>query len=406
MRLRVYVLILLAVLVLGCLTYLPGQLVLLRTGETLSFDEIIATQQRGDGLYFGLAQAPGNYKFAVYKKRKPDIVILGSSRAHHERQEFYNLPTYSMSGIVYTPADAIETMDLLIPVHKPKYVIFNLDFFAFCTHDLGVASQTRFARPHGKPNTGWAWGATNRFRLVPDLIRSGQLKLRDAIQLALGHFHQAPDGVPLIGMSALLQQRGFRLDGSLSTVTDVPQRAAEMQAAYQEPRNGTWHFEGGCYFDPQAMAQLQLLQDEMRRDGVILVLHMPPISPHMYQLFMAARPDVVGYYKIFLGLLRHHNFPNFFNHTDGGEIGARESEFEDAVHGGDVSEARSILAAANAPGSVLAPIVNRRFLQRFVRERSGDLEVALAYFRRAPSVAWGRLEPGLSHHDHVATPAQ
>ena len=261
MRLHLYVLILLGVLILGFLLFLPGQLVLLRAGEMLSPDEIITRQEQADALYFGLAEAPGNYKFVAYAKYKPDIVILGSSRAHHERQEFFSLPSYTMSGVIYTPADAIETMDLLLPVHKPKYVIYNLDFFTFCTRDPGVAGQKIFSRPHGKPNTGWAWVASNRFRLVPDLIRTGRLALRDAFNLALGRYDQNPANVSLIGMTALLEQRGFRRDGSLSTVHAVAQEPAQMQAAYDEPRRGTWHFEGGCGFDPQAMAHLQMFQD-------------------------------------------------------------------------------------------------------------------------------------------------
>lgn len=395
MQLRVYVLILLVALGLGCMVFLPGQLVLLRAGELLTFDEVIARQQQGDGLYFGLAEAPGNYKFAVYAKRKPDIVILGSSRAHHERQEFYRLPSYTMSGIVYTPSDAIETMDLLIPVHKPKYVIYNLDFFAFCTRNAGVAAQIHFTRPRGKPNTGWAWGAANRFRLVPDLVRAGRLKLGDAAKLAAGGFDRAPQGVPLIGMNALLDRRGFRLDGSLSTVDARKQDPAVMHAAYDEAKAGTWHFEGGCHFDPQAMAHLQMMQDEMMRQSITLILHMPPISPQMYRLFMAARPDVVEYYRTFLREVPNHHFPYFYNHVDGATIGAPETEFEDSVHGGDVAEARSLLAAADVPGSPLAAIVNRTFLAKLVMERRGDLLVELARFRKEHPVAWGEFAPAL-----------
>ena len=393
MRLRSYVLILLGALMAGCLLFLPGQLVLLRAGEMTSLAEIIARQQQDDGLYFGLAEAPGNYKLAAYAERKPGIVILGSSRAHHARQEFFSLPSYTMSGVIYTPADAIETMDLLLPVHKPKYVIYDLDFFAFCTRNPGVAAQKVFSRPRGKPNTGWAWAAANHFRLVPDLIRTGRLKPRDALDLVLGRFDQRPDNVPLVGMNALLEQRGFRRDGSLSTVRAAAQDPAQMRAAYEEPRTGTWHFEGGCHFDPQAMAHLQMFEDEMARKGIILILHMPPISPKMYQLFMAARPDVVDYYRTFLSEAPRHHFRQLYNHVDGAAIGAPESEFEDTVHGGDVSAARSILAASRVPGSALGGIVNRPFLEKLVSERRGELMIELAYFRRVRDVAWGAAAP-------------
>jgi hypothetical protein len=53
------------------------------------------------------------------------------------------------------------------------------------------------------------------------------------------------------------------------------------------------------------------------------------------------------------------------------------------VHGGDVSEARMLLKAAEAPGTILADIINRPFLTALVAAHAGKLAVELAYFRAA-----------------------
>jgi hypothetical protein len=90
MQLRSYALVLVGVLFAGCAVYLSGQLVLFRAGETDDFGALIERQREADGLYFGLAGPVGNYKLAAYASRKPDILILGSSRAHRQHQEFYN----------------------------------------------------------------------------------------------------------------------------------------------------------------------------------------------------------------------------------------------------------------------------------------------------------------------------
>src|SRR5207248_2382550 len=90
MRMRAYAAILIAMLLVGCAVYLSGQLVLYRAGETMGFGELIARQSESDGLYFGTASPIGGYKLAAYALRKPDVVILGSSRAHRQHQAFYN----------------------------------------------------------------------------------------------------------------------------------------------------------------------------------------------------------------------------------------------------------------------------------------------------------------------------
>lgn len=393
MRLRAYVLILLATLAFGCLLFLPGQLVLLQAGEMLSFDQIIARQQQSDGLYFGLAEAPGNYKFAVYAKRKPDIVILGSSRAHHEHQEFFRLPSYTMSGIVYTPADALETMDLLIPVHKPKYVIYNLDYFAFCTRFPGVADQKVFARPHGKPNTGWAWGAGNRFRIVPDLIQQGRLSLAQAWALAVRRYPSFVDGHELVGMNALLDQRGFRLDGTLIRFRDEDQNPADMAEARKEIHDGTLQFEGNCAYNPETMAHLRMMQADMEKQGIKLIIHMPPISPDIYRRFRAARPDISGYFTVLERELARRPLRDLHNHVNGAVIGAPESEFSDGYHGGDVTEARSLLIASREGDTALAGIINRPFMENLIARYHGHVGIGLSYFESAHPVAWGDFAP-------------
>ncbi len=393
MMLRTYVLILLATLALGCLLYLPGQLVLLQAGETLSFDQVIARQQKSDGLYFGLAEAPGNYKFAAYAKRKPDIVVLGSSRAHQQHQEFYIKPSYTMSGLVYTPADAIQTMDLLVQVHKPKYVIYNLDYFAFCTRFRGVSDQKSFSRPRGKPNTGWAWGSSNRFRLVPDLIQQGRLSLGQVWALAMHRYPSAPQGHELIGMNALLDQRGFRLDGSMHNINGFLQDPAFMEEARKQIREGTLQFEGNCAYNPETMAHLMMLQEDMERQGIRLIVHMPPIAPDIYRRFRAARPDISGYFTVLLEQLARQRLHDFHNHVDGAVIGAPDIEFSDGYHGGDVTEARSILAASQKGDTALAGIVNRPFLEKFIAMHHGEVVVGFPFYAATQPVAWGVFGP-------------
>jgi hypothetical protein len=393
MQMRAYALILMAVLLLGSAFYLMGQLVLYRSGETLSLDQLIARQRATDGLYFGFANAPGNYKLAAYAWRKPDIVILGSSRANREHQEFYNRPSYSMGGLIYSPEDAIETLDLLIPLHKPKIVIYELDFICLCTNQPGVASQTSFPRPHNRPASGLVWSYINRLTLVPRLVARGILPARQALDIALGRYDTAPKGIKLFGLSALREQYGFRLDGALLSVNaEVPAPTAIAEALH-EVETGTKHFLSGCYYNPVPMADLEMLRQELDQQGIKLVVLLPPIAPTVYRKFISAPDKNSGYYRTWLRKEEKQPFPGLYNLLDGASIGAPDSEYGDAVHGGDVSEARMLLKAAEDPKGIMKDIINRPFLERLVWERKGEFGVEMSYFRAADAPAGDAIGP-------------
>jgi hypothetical protein len=381
MRPRAYAVILVAVLLVGCAVYLSGQFILYRAGETASVATVIERQRQTDGLYFGLATPAGSYKLAAYAERKPEIVILGSSRAHRQHQEFYNRPSYSMSGLVLSPETAVQVLDLLLTVHQPKVVIFNLDFYSFCTM-TPVASDAPSTRHIGRPQGG-AWQPVNQFAIIPKLVANGALSVREAADFAFGRFDDTPRGIRLFGLVAIKRQLGFRLDGAISEVETRMQDQADFEAAKQEVLTGTRHYPAGCHYDPAAMTDLETLQQEADRAGVSLIIILPPVAPSIYRLFATAPANISGYYATWQRERAKRHFPDLHDLVDGAKIGAADSEFADAVHGGDVSEARMLLKAAEAPGTILGEIINRAFLEQLVRDHVGKLAVEMAYFRGA-----------------------
>jgi hypothetical protein len=383
MPFRAYALILMMTLAFGSGVYLSGLLVLYRASETASFDALIERQRQTDGLYFGFANPAGDYKLAAYARRKPEIVIFGSSRAHRQHQEFYDRPSYAMSGLVVGPDNAIQLFDLLIPVHKPNVIIFNLDFLSFCSMAAPVGPAT-LSRPTGRPQ-GPGWQTASQFALIPKLMADGVLSPQDAADIALGRFDGAPKGIHLFGLIALKRHMGFRLDGAISEVDDRLQDPADFEAAKEEVLTGTRHYPAGCHYDPSAMAYLETLQQDADHAGIKLIILLPPIAPSLYPLFTTAHANISGYWKTARQELAKRHFPELHDMLDGGAIGASDAEFADAVHGGDVSEARMLLKAADSPGTALAGIINRDFLERLIGTQAGKVAVEMAYFQTAQS---------------------
>jgi len=381
MRPRAYALILLGTLLVGCMVYLLGQLVLHRSGEMMSVDELVERQRETNGLYFGFTVPTGNYKLAAYALRKPEIVILGSSRAHRQHQAYYLRPSYSMSGLVVIPRQALQILDLLTPIHKPKFVVYSLDFFALCRRSPFRGDVSRIARPKGAPG-GTGWESLSQFSVVPRLIVRNVLSLQDAADFALGRIAESREGVRLYGLVAMKERLGFGLDGTVYEVKGRMQDAATFESSAREVVEGTLHYQSGCHYDPEAVAHLLILQNEMDRQGVRLIVLLPPMAPSVYRAFMAARPDISGYFKTWQAERARLNLPDLHDLSDGAEIGATDVEFSDATHGGDVSEARMLLKASETPGSALSEIVNRSVLQRLIRERGGWMSVELSYYLR------------------------
>jgi len=382
MQLRAYASILVATLFLGCVIYLSSELVLYRSNETMNEDELINRQLETDGLYFGIARPIGSYKLAVYAMRKPDIVILGSSRAHRQHQEFYNRSTYSMSGSVVTTDHAIQVLDILVPIHKPQYVVYNLDFYSLCRLTPFVGNLSSYARPIGPPRGG-IWQQTNRFAVVPKLIARRAISLQEAANFAFGRFESSFKGVRLYGLIAITKHFGFRRDGAVSDVDATSQDRVQFESAKQDIIRGAGHYPAGCLYDPTAVANLEFLRQDMDRAGIKLIIVMPPIAPVMYRLFMAAPDEISGYYKEWAQESAKRHFPDLHDLVDGSLVGAPDSEFSEEVHGGDVSEARMLLKAAQAPGTALAEIINRPFLQRLIQERAGTVGLEMSYFQAA-----------------------
>ena len=393
MKATVYNRILVALLIAGSLVYGINWTILYRAGEISDFSTILEQQRQTDGLYFGWFKPPGAYKLAVYAARKPKIIVFGTSRAHNQRQEFYNKPFYSLSGLSYSPGETLEILDLLLPLHKPDIVLYNLDFYSFCTLYQSEATQTTFSRPRDLPRNGWSWYPDNPLTVLPRLLIQGRLSWRDAGRMLTTQTDWTADGVRLFGLSAFIRRGGFRLDGA---PIDVDARIVPVETldhAKEAIRHGNGYYPVGCYYNPVAMAHLEMMQQELKRQNIRLVILVPPIAPSLYQEFLKTDPAINGYYFKFVEELKRRDFEEVHFFFDGALIGAPDAEFSDTIHGGDVSEARMVLKAAEVRGSIMESIADTAFLQTIIRDKAGMIGVPYSYFHAVKSAAWGEFAP-------------
>jgi hypothetical protein len=181
-----------------------------RLGETVPLSRL-ASDQHGAPRMIWMGGEGRN--FPLFKIRRavierPDVVVLGHSRAGEFRSAMFKpYSFYSLSLTAWTfdqYADILRT--LLNEAVHPRVIIFNLDFFMFNARydalwtDKLMAPQMSPLREH-----------------IEALVRSIRiLKSQPTVYRKIWRRVSAVDGSDLRGASAIIQDGGFRLDGSIN----------------------------------------------------------------------------------------------------------------------------------------------------------------------------------------------
>ncbi|MBO6782208.1 MAG: hypothetical protein JJ899_02895 [Alphaproteobacteria bacterium] len=337
------------------------------TGELADIDEVAAIQQEAGGLY-GTALHPNvyAYKLALLAARKPDIVAIGSSRVLQFRQAHFTHPFANLGRTVNYPAEAVKLVGDMLTRHKPEVVLFGIDHYwlnpafttarDFSTHPIrgGNLSPDALVTP-------WRWLADGRVSW--DTYRA----------FVVGEIPSAPGGAPLIGVRAILDGAGFAADGSWHYDHIVfgrrPPEDPRFSDTLRRIETGRAQFRPGTEVDRQRVAELRAAIGMLEEAGVAVVTFVPPMAQPVLAA-MAARGDAFAYAapaRAEIAMLgRHH-----LDLLDASVTGARDCEFVDGFHIGDVGAARLLDELARNTGHPLAAMVDRSAIADIVSRRAG-----------------------------------
>lgn len=106
-------------------------LFLTRTGDTIPPSQA-AARQASEDVMFGSALffRPVPYKLALYRQRKPDVAIVGSSRAIEFVRRGFTTSMVNM-GSMRDMAQIRSLLQSMFAAHRPKLVILTIDFWWF-----------------------------------------------------------------------------------------------------------------------------------------------------------------------------------------------------------------------------------------------------------------------------------
>lgn len=359
----------------GCAVALMAAnfLFLLNANELVSADEAVRRQQDSLVLYNGLKNRLADYKLAAYRHRKPEIVVLGSSRAMQFRSYHFTKSFYNLSGVGPRPENAGYIVDQLLRIHRPELVIYVLDFWHYC--ETGEQSPTA----HRIAGFDEAEAEATNWLLIPSiLIKDGKLSLADFVSIATGVKPTRRGGVSLIGISAVLQLSGFADDGSRYTFLghrkDSPLDRRWRQAL-QRIRAGASNFMHGCRLSHGRIELLHEIAEKLEAAGVRLVLMIAPL-PDVTLKAMRAAGHAYAYIDEWRDTLERNPPAPVFDFQVATRFGSPDCEFRDGFHGGEVTYIRLLREAARRPANPLRAFVDAAALTRLIETHRGRLTVA------------------------------
>lgn len=312
--------------------------VLFSTHEQVGPVEAARVQHAQGGLYgSALYYRPYPYKLELYALSKPEVATVGSSRAMSFLRDGFAASELSLGGAVNEIAEGERLIPEMLAVHKPKLVIFTLDFWWF--------NQVRVAEA-GSFSTSAETGFSLQDMVAPyKWMLHGEASLSALVKTILNR----PPGEPRLGAWATLDGAGFDAQGAyhygaiLTGARKHPDR--EFKSTLKRLRNGKADSKMAASgaFSEAAWGSLQQIAAALEVEGVEVRFVLPPVAPSVLKAMREAKGTSL--LETLHDRLSKSGFA-FYDFTDGATIGSPDCEFVDGLHGGFVTYLRMLRAMA------------------------------------------------------------
>jgi hypothetical protein len=329
---------------------------LFQAGELSSARSVASWLVRNDGIYgTALNNNLREISFALYQLRKPDILVMSSSRGVDFRKEFFNGNFGCACSIM---SNIEEGQQFANAISKfPKVVIFGLDYWWFSKTDdhylsapwRGFGTQPQLARPAIASFYEW--------------IGEGKVSIADAISVMAGLRQRSKWSTePKLGVQAIVGANGTRADGTWSPLgnaaTPVRPGYESMDRMVRDPslilQEKAGRYSPDQQLDEDRIDQLGRLVETFERNGSKVILMLLPIVPgFLDEMKKTGRYKFIDELRTSLSQLGIE----YYDKLDPRDFGGSTCEFKDPHHGGNALYARMLIDAK--PGTILSSIVNK-----------------------------------------------
>lgn len=360
-----YILWQLAAMLVLSLVLLPCWLFLQRSGELLSDAEIAEAQTAGDEFVLaGMATRPVDYhyKLELVRRRQPEVVALGSSRALPFRPQFF-LPEFVNAGQgmgnigmgQWFVSEMLETC-------RPAVVLLAVDIWW-----INRYSSTPFVVP--QPLSRGKELSVKKLLLPYVWVRDKKISAVDLLSGGLFQREKNRIGVAaLTTFSGLGPWGSYYYTGIITGTVDADD--VRFGKSIDRVRQGTSKFEYAVKADESKVATLISLIERLEQAGCHVVAFLPPVAPTVHDEMQ--RIEQGGGYSYVADAMQTMEQAGIVLHDyqDVRSLGSSDGEFVDGFHGGDVAYARILRDLVGRDGE-LAGVVDAAYLDEVVSRCAG-----------------------------------
>jgi hypothetical protein len=310
------------------------------SGETWPIPRVIAFQEKHPRSFFGrlvIGESIDRYKFLQVLQKRPQILVLGSSRMRQFRSEAFGRQAaafYNGGGMVHCLEDLRDFVERLPPDATPKIVILGIDFWWLNANETKMFGARERFRVGVEEDVAMKWQA--HVHAIAGYLRRPDLFVK-AVRATFGSRRNSN----AIGLQAVTLGEGFRVDGSKLIDVTVPTTAEEWRRRfppdeffYNEVNHSHRPFAYTACVSPQRLQFLRQTLLEMQQRGIFVIGYNPPVISAVAR----AMQDTPGqkdfwrdYHQQVPELFRSLDLP-FFDFATPQEVGLDDRYMRDWCH--------------------------------------------------------------------------
>jgi hypothetical protein len=326
------------------------------------FYELDKTIKSNSKYLVGYAYDESNYKYLKWKKvvefNKYSVLALGSSRVLQFRNKMFDTSFYNAGYTIYSLND-FESFLKSIPASKyPDYLVISLDQWMFnkSWDNLQSASDVnqwknsfiKYPEPHYLTN------------IYTDLLKR---------KYGFGVLFNKNEN--LVGLNALVNNKGFRNDGSMLYGKQIEKLEANDPTAedfhfadtYNHIVNGSDRYKYADSINQVSLKVLDQFLSFCQTKKIKVIAFLPPFSDKVLTKMDQTKKYsyMDGIYNVINPIFKKYDF-ELYNFTKLSTIHSDDSEMLDGMHGGERVYLKMLLNILNS-NSVLTKVCDQKKLQ-------------------------------------------
>jgi hypothetical protein len=327
------------------LLLMPPILVLKMSGEIYTdVDNLIVDKEK---YLVGYAYNERNYRYLKWKevisRKKMDVLALGSSRVLQFRENMFDSSFYNSGYTIRSISDFVPFLKSIPQAKYPSVLVIGLDQWMFNKNWDALEEK-----PPVKQRFDFVRSAPGKafIEVWTDLIH----KKYSFSEVFNDHYDP---GVTRVGLNAVVNNTGFRNDGSMFyggqivKLTNGDSTAADFNYSdtYGRIKKGKERFEYGATVNDRALEELDRLLSFCKTNRIEVVAFIPPFADEINETL-----EHSGKYKYIseiypgsLNIFQKYEF-ELWDMSHLGTYNSNDREVIDGFHGSEVTYTRMLIS--------------------------------------------------------------